>query len=330
MFKTYESGAEAIQSAMTARHADRRARHCTAYCDAACLKARLACELGQLDVVRAWLSGPEPNVNWQDAQGYSMLMMAASHRHLEIVRLLVAHPKINLNLLDQDGRSALWFAVFDPVRSDLLGKERVRLRTRAMVRGAAERKKLLNESQLAIVKLLASDVRCHLTIPSMSEAELQNQNILLSASNREQLHAIDGVLAHYAVPDDLLDSALSQMVLRPKANLRLLSSKLNNGALSADQQVRVPREYLDLHENVLTVYCAMARNFQRATNRNATSEEAQLPWLPLEILESIILSMLRTQNGPDMRARSPSPVTSPVTSPFLTPPQSPARPLSPR
>uniref|UniRef100_A0A8C4YTH7 KN motif and ankyrin repeat domain-containing protein 4 n=1 Tax=Gopherus evgoodei TaxID=1825980 RepID=A0A8C4YTH7_9SAUR len=62
------------------------------------------------DMVKALLSC-KADINQQDDNGTSALMVACQHGNVEIVKLLLAHPGCNTTLMDKSGNSALSVAL---------------------------------------------------------------------------------------------------------------------------------------------------------------------------------------------------------------------------
>lgn len=79
--------------------------------EAAYVHVERACEHGHENIVAAFLTHAEFDVNHVRAEdGASLVMIAADNKNLEVVRELVAVPGIDLNLNDYEGKRALHYA----------------------------------------------------------------------------------------------------------------------------------------------------------------------------------------------------------------------------
>ena len=66
----------------------------------------LAAYAGRTEIVRILLKQPLINVNLQNAQGETALIIALKNRHEEVAKVLLQHPSIDAAIIDSKGNSA--------------------------------------------------------------------------------------------------------------------------------------------------------------------------------------------------------------------------------
>lgn len=67
----------------------------------------LAAYAGRIEIVRILLKQPLINVNLQNAQGETALIIALKNRHEEVAKILLQHPSIDAAIIDSKGNSAI-------------------------------------------------------------------------------------------------------------------------------------------------------------------------------------------------------------------------------
>eukprot|EP01032_Pedospumella_encystans_P016873 gene16873-19232_t len=68
---------------------------------------RIACQEGEVEIVRVFLKLEHFNVNAVKEGRVTGLMLATNNKHVAVIEALLAHPKIDVNAQDNNGYSAL-------------------------------------------------------------------------------------------------------------------------------------------------------------------------------------------------------------------------------
>eukprot|EP01032_Pedospumella_encystans_P012000 gene12000-13914_t len=71
---------------------------------------RIACQEGEVEIVRVFLRLEHFNVNAVKEGRVTGLMLATNNKHVAVIEALLTHPEIDVNAQDNDGATALMFA----------------------------------------------------------------------------------------------------------------------------------------------------------------------------------------------------------------------------